>query len=288
MSAALLRCALSFTRLWARVYTSGMEPELGDRRCSEIDSYLWETQRDLLPTGRPAFGVAAQIVGCLLLGVPDDLMWRLEETRTRKQQGPEGRTVMTFTKLQTRWMGFAAMLGGAAWMLGNLYRIFTGNTGAVRWTMLVSPVLFALGLLAFHSRQAGRGGRLGTAGLLLTLAGFAIVLIGALGNNLGFYWVSNYLYGPVFAIVLPLGIALFGIGAVRAGEMRAGRRHLPLILGAILVAAALVGFAGIFLQGRGPLMDFSEVVLMYGLGLGWVAMGYVLWLPDRSPAAPAG
>jgi hypothetical protein len=71
-----LRLATAFVRVWTRVYTSRTSPALREERRAEIESDLWELQHDL-ETGR-GLAPSVQVIARLLLGVPDDLCWRLE------------------------------------------------------------------------------------------------------------------------------------------------------------------------------------------------------------------
>jgi hypothetical protein len=62
-------------RLWTRAYTQGLPAEIRRGRLGEIESDLWECQHD---ADRPAN--AAEMFARLLLGMPHDLWWRLEQT----------------------------------------------------------------------------------------------------------------------------------------------------------------------------------------------------------------
>ena len=73
MSSRTLGLAVRLVRLWTRVYTLGMSARVRDARLSEIDCDLWEYQHD---ADRPVSPI--EIFVRLLLGIPDDLLWRLE------------------------------------------------------------------------------------------------------------------------------------------------------------------------------------------------------------------
>jgi hypothetical protein len=79
MNGQLVRAAVALTRLWARIYTTGMPAEAGEDRRADIESDVWEflhdedRDRSLTP--------ALVVLGRLLLGVPDDLAWRIERAR---------------------------------------------------------------------------------------------------------------------------------------------------------------------------------------------------------------
>ncbi len=69
-----LRFVIGLVRAWTRVYTCGMGQTRRDARRAEVESDLWEhAHADDCPP-RPL-----EILGRLLLGVPDDLRWVLEQ-----------------------------------------------------------------------------------------------------------------------------------------------------------------------------------------------------------------
>jgi uncharacterized protein (TIGR03435 family) len=77
MKSPLLRLAITCVRTWTWLYTLGMPTASRERRRAEIESDLWEFQRDA--DGDDALASAAHVLHRLLLGMPDDLGWRLEE-----------------------------------------------------------------------------------------------------------------------------------------------------------------------------------------------------------------
>ena len=77
MNSLLLRFAVSLVRGWTRAYTWRMPSDLGEFRCAEIESDLWELQQDL-DRGR-GLSPAAQVLGRFFMGLPDDVFWRVEQ-----------------------------------------------------------------------------------------------------------------------------------------------------------------------------------------------------------------
>jgi hypothetical protein len=67
--------AVSAARVWTRLYTLGLPPELCDRRRDEIESDLWES----VQAGRTDARLAWQIWARLIGGLADDLGWRSEQ-----------------------------------------------------------------------------------------------------------------------------------------------------------------------------------------------------------------
>lgn len=76
MSFPLLPLAVGLVRLWCRMYTWDMSPRLAASRRAEIESDLWELQHD--PEEQQGASAGRRILARLLMGVPDDVAWRLE------------------------------------------------------------------------------------------------------------------------------------------------------------------------------------------------------------------
>jgi hypothetical protein len=74
-----LEVVSALVRAWTHLYTSRVEPRIRDTRRAEIASDLWEFQQD------PERGTypAAHVLARLLIGIPDDLVWRAEHTAAR-------------------------------------------------------------------------------------------------------------------------------------------------------------------------------------------------------------
>src|SRR5262252_8042721 len=75
MNGIATRLIVFVIRGWTRVYTTGLPPLVGEARRREIESDVWELQQDDDDRG---LGVPLQLLGRLFLGVPDDLLWRVE------------------------------------------------------------------------------------------------------------------------------------------------------------------------------------------------------------------
>ena len=71
-----MRLAISCVRRWTWLYTSRMPPVVRETRRAEIESDLWEFQCD---AEDPRLASALHILLRLLIGVPDDLGWRVEQ-----------------------------------------------------------------------------------------------------------------------------------------------------------------------------------------------------------------
>lgn len=72
-----LHAASEVTRLWTRAYTWRVPVAVRTRRRGEVESDLWEWVHDTGSTTRPM--TAWRVLQRLVLGMADDLQWRLEQ-----------------------------------------------------------------------------------------------------------------------------------------------------------------------------------------------------------------
>jgi hypothetical protein len=102
MMSPILFTAIALVRGWTRLYTSRMEPTFRDRRRAEIESDLWEFHEGARRSGHSPAGIAVHMFARLIVGVPHDLLWRIE----CEEEG-------VMMQRRTAWMT-AAAIGGAA------------------------------------------------------------------------------------------------------------------------------------------------------------------------------
>lgn len=102
----MLTLALLLVRGWTWLYTCRLDPAVRDERRSEVESDLWESQVDALRQHRKPVAVAAEILCRLLLGMPDDVMWRFENRQ--QEEVPMWRSISI--------AGALAVLAGALWV----------------------------------------------------------------------------------------------------------------------------------------------------------------------------
>jgi hypothetical protein len=106
-----------------------------------------------------------------------------------------------------------------------------------------------VGLGGLHALQRGRLGLIG-------IVGFYAVIVGTLAQLLSLVELGFLVM--VGALVILVGLALYGISTVRA-------RVLPLWCGMVLIATLPIAI---------PLGPYTNV----WFGLVWLALGYMLWL----------
>ena len=208
-----------------------------------------------------------------------------------------------------RWGGLAALVGG---MIGILYfpfhasAYFATQDGAAGldapwvagwaepFTRVFDPLLtfapphevyttlgkilvlvvlgFLAGVLALHSRQGARAGRLEKWGFRVLLLGSVLGTLGAFGEYYTPYLDFSFLaFSAPGILLLMFGSLLFGIGTLRAGMVpRLGAWLLTLGgFPGIVLMTVLVGH----LSGGLLLLDFA-----------WVVLGYALWTQRVAPA----
>jgi hypothetical protein len=69
---------------WTRLYTSRLPRGVRDDRRREIASDLWESHEDA--DGRAGVRLALHVLGRMLAGMPDDVLWRWEHARRRSRR----------------------------------------------------------------------------------------------------------------------------------------------------------------------------------------------------------
>ena len=80
MNGRVVRLAVALVQIWTQVYTYGLEAPQRQRRQAEIDSDLWEFREDAVRRELRDHIAATAMIARLVLGMPDDLPWRWEET----------------------------------------------------------------------------------------------------------------------------------------------------------------------------------------------------------------
>ena len=169
-----------------------------------------------------------------------------------------------------RWGGLAAMGSGVLTLLYFLISLATGKgdePGPLDILDILSYVLQVVALLGFHALQGRHYGRIGRAGLYITIGAIVIfvllILTYLLFGDVGLEWVV-----PVGLLGMLVGLVLYGAATLQAGV-------LPRWCGILFIIAMPVGLL---------LGEYSAAI--WG-ALVWVVLGYTLWShPSSSGAAP--
>lgn len=192
--------------------------------------------------------------------------------------------------------GPAAMLGGVlalAWILLQV-SVVESSRGQTESLAVSGPSLYmllallvgaaflllAIGLMGLYDRLT-RPGRWARVGLVLThvlvvMAVVYIVLSGVAALGAGAFVPLAWTALMLADLSLHVGLLTLGVATVREGGWR--WRLLPLVLG-VLGILALVG----------EQVEALGLVLIVLFGLGWVLLGYALWIERRETATrPSG
>jgi len=196
---AAMALAVGMTRSWVAVYTSGLPRELRDGRRAEIDSDVWEHRQIAELTEEPQGETALQLLARLVLGVPSDLMWRLES----------GHSVRNERSISMNESGAMRSLV-AVGVVVALFLVVTG-IGAVVDSLVQGDL--ASGQAGFGAISVLAGAAVGS-GLLTSrrnpLLGIGLVAAGAITVAAAWYWM--------LVITIPVGIAMVAIAFFRARQ----------------------------------------------------------------------
>ena len=141
--------------------------------------------------------------------------------------------------------------------------------------LLLSLILFAVGLLGLYARQAGGAG---SSESVAKLGGVTAVLGGLLfivgGSLAAFFDIAGTWYMMMAGVVmLFVSLLLLGVSALRA-QLLGRWSFVPLLVGMFNLAAFLLAFTGLY-QLK-PLGEWLGVALTVLVGVGWILLGLVL------------
>ena len=195
MNASLV-FAIALTRAWTALYTRGLPPDLRAERREEIDCDLWHQQRLADLEREPVMGTAVQVAARLLLGVPADILWRIEAGRMARPE-KEIRMNETWTMRGLLVLGLAA----AAFPVVIGFLVLIGANGELDATerALYGPMQIVIGLTII-------------CGLILSLRrpglGIGLIAAGTIAISVVWYWAAM--------ITVPIGIGLLAVAYARA------------------------------------------------------------------------
>jgi hypothetical protein len=192
-----------------------------------------------------------------------------------------------------RWGAVGALLAGAAWMMSFIIVIADFLASGLvpvfgfpysdlgRTTYVVALIGILWGLVGLHAHQEERYGRLGATGFLVAYFGSTLALVG-----LGLVWLfRGDVVGQEPAITLGLsgmvaGLTLSGVGFLLLGIATLRVNTLP----GWCSVALVIAFIAILVSVAFP-TSLGSYVVMFVLGLVWLAMGYFLWKERGRQAA---
>lgn len=207
MSQPPVRLSIRAVRWWVRLYTASLPAWAREDRRAEIESDVWEQMAESHGNERGRLGTTAQVLIRTLLGLPSDVLWRLEVADgVVRKTAPD---VRSWGLRLDNW-GFLAIgvllvtlsfLGGAAGILLG----FPATLNEMGPTVgIVIPLLNGLAI----------------AGAMWTIRRWPSAGVGLVVSAAGLFamaW-SWTILGPVLAL-------LMGTFAVRKGQRVSEARH---------------------------------------------------------------
>lgn len=190
---------LHLVQSWARLYTIGLPGEVKAMRRGEIASDLWEQTNDADQSHHGRQGVTWQILARMVFGMPNDMLWRAEQSRIDKRGD-----LMNLTTYLIRPRTYINL----AVVLISMFVLFPIGVGAfvaavvasvVPPVMLSSVITYRLTDISFGTWVIDTF----PEAIVVSLFGFALVLIEIL--------VANYIVSLFRRFV-----------SVRIGKMRFG------------------------------------------------------------------
>jgi hypothetical protein len=253
----------ALVRRWVAVYTRGLPADVRQDRRDEIDDDLWSQLLESSDSGRTDRSLAGEIVARLVLGVPADVSWRMEQIRFARDRATRGRSAL----MHAPGLAILAILGGIGWAIWPIPQALVGRGWPagepVSWLLFVSVVGGAWSLAGAVTGLAIR------AGDKVHPATAAIASIGALIGAVSVFGAFALFVG------LPLGSAvlMWELGRVGMVGTWLSRAH-------VAAAVLLLASVGVILTNSALFDDKATAVPLLSLdipyGLSWIVIGWSL------------
>jgi hypothetical protein len=247
---------------WVALYTRGLPDDTRQNRRDEIHDDLWSQLQDAAESSRGTRSVSGEILARLLLGVPADIGWRLEQSQVSgAPEAPEARPSMDL-----RFAALMAVLGGVGWDIGLVLQAVLGEaawtTAGVPWLMMLTIVggTWALALATVVLIVAFQDSIRGVA-----------ALAGSIGASAGALSVMGA-FGLIVALPLGTGVVAWELGRVGGLSARVARAHVATAILAIVPIVVIIANPAL-LNGAVGLLTWGFLILY---GVSWIAIGWSL------------
>ncbi len=191
----LLDLAIALTRTWTATYTRGLPGDVRAERREEIDCDLWHQQTLADLEREPVTGTAIEILVRVALGMPADLLWRVEagsstQTTTRRNLVNDTWPMRVGLLVVTLPLLLLVVNGAGIAFLGN--GDFNNSTEHVLWGLafLVCPLVTLVGLWLCRAHPK---------------LGLWMVIGGALASALMMFWMA-FITVPVALLVIAFAV----------------------------------------------------------------------------------
>jgi hypothetical protein len=194
---ALLDLSIALTRAWATVYTRGLPQDAGAERREEIDGDLWHQRRLADLEREPVTGTAVQILVRVILGIPADLLWRVEAGSSTQTVGRTSVNNTLFMRigLVAAMLPLAALAAaGVSFVLGS--GDFENSTEHWLWRVafVATPAIGGVGLWLCATRPR---------------LGMGLVLAGVGASSVMMPWMA--------VVTVPVGLVIIAFAIKRSG-----------------------------------------------------------------------
>lgn len=166
--------------------------------------------------------------------------------------------------------GAAGAVGGALWSLKVAIDGPRPGDGIADALFFLLPILFGAGLAAVYARYSGTMGGEGNAGFVQSFVGLVLLAAG-LFTDLTLGMENTTRIVSFGFLILTLGLVLLGFAMLKIEPLPA-LNFLPLALGLLTPLNILVGDA-----------PFIQLAISVVFGLGWLALGTLVFLDRKEP-----
>lgn len=252
--------SVALVRRWVASYTRGLPVDVRRDRRDEIDDDLWSQLSDDAAGSGDGGSLGTEILLRLIVGIPADLSWSLEQRRV----AAAARSSMRSPTMDTRLASLLGILGGAGLLLVFTIWAIYGDDG---WAISGLGLVLMVGIL--------------TASLCLPLA--VLVLLATFRDRLPRWVVGVATVGAILALLSTFGMyraiialpvasiaAIWPLGRIGVLPRWSWWTHVATasVFGAI-VGIALVSPSTV--SAAAPLLG---LLLMYPAS--WIAIGWSL------------
>ena len=259
---------------WVAVYTRGLPADVRQDRRDEIADDLWSQRDDAAESGRADRSVSGEILARLLLGIPADVGWRLEQRAPGVRQAPA-----TNPTTGSRAVAVLAILGGIGWLIWPILQAIYGEaawadpTGA--WLMMFSVVGGTWALAgAMIALEVGYQDRIRGWVAALSLLGASVAVLSVLGP-----------FGAIVAMPVGSAALLSELGRVGVMPERVSRSHVALAALLVVPIIAILANPALLSTVAAPLF-----ILILAYAASWIAIGWSLRhaasVPEESARRP--
>ena len=185
-----VRMASRAAAMWGRAYTVGLQSQVGQVRRDELASDHFEHASADREAGRRSSATAVSILARVVMGIPADLVWRIEQTELHAPRWPVRAAMAVLHRLAVAgdWVlrrglpAYTQLIAGIYALIGALVIVtapVNNGDASVAGLVLFGLICLTMSALMFSGyRQAPSRVRLGPV-MVIGSAGFMGVVLWA-------------------------------------------------------------------------------------------------------------